>query len=309
VSKAGKGKRVQQDEEVFGDDILRELDELLQNEPATAPRKPAPPTSTRSSDQPVTVPPPKLKGDPETRRKAQELASQARNAQDQKQALRFAREALKLDRNCVDGWVVLAHAKATAPDELAENLEAAVRRGEQGLGKEHIEHYRGKLWSMVEARPYMQARRELADVLRDMGHIDKAIGHYEALMDLDASDSQRNRDSLVGCYLAVGYVEAAKRVLDRFAGDTSAAMAWSRVMERYLAHDLAGAMGALATARQVNRWVEDYLVGRKPMPQHTLSDSTQGGDYEARHCAAGLLPALVQHPRFAVWLGAKQAKP
>ncbi|HOL27104.1 MAG TPA: hypothetical protein PLS86_12510 [Phycisphaerae bacterium] len=296
------------DADIFGEDILHDLEELLQNEPTTARKKPAPSASPRPPAPPVPVPPPKLKGDAEKRRQAQELAAQAGNASDPKTATRLARQALELDRSCADALVVLAHARATAPDELAEGLARAVAWAAQGLGKEHIDYYRGKLWSVPEARPYMRARRELADVLRDMGRVDQAIAHYEALLELDAGDSQRNREPLLSCYLALGYHEAAKRLLDRFAKDESAVLAWSRVLERYLAGDLANATTALAKARESNHWVEGYLAGRKPMPQYTLSNPEPGSDSEARHCAAHLLPALVEHPRFGVWLAAQQQK-
>jgi hypothetical protein len=80
----------------------------------------------------------------------------------------------------------------------------------------------------------------------------------------------------------------------------------TRALERFLAGDMAGAAAALGKARQVNPWVEDDLVGRKPMPQHTLSNSAQGEDYEARHCALNLLPVLAQHPRFTFCLGTQR---
>lgn len=295
--------------DIFGEDILRDLDELLQNEPATTPRKSSRPVSPPPPVPPAPVPPPRLKGDPESRKKAQELAAQARNSSDPKQAVQLARKALELDRSCADALVVLAHARATAPDELAEGLARAVAWAARGLGKEYIDYHRGRLWSEPEARPYLRARRELADVLRDLGRVDQAIQHYEALLELDTGDSQRNREPVLGCYLALGDQEAAKRLLDRFAKDESAVLAWSRVLERYLAGDLAGATAALSKARQANAAVEDYLVGKKPMPQYAPGGFERGGDYEARHCAASLLPALVRHPRFGVWLAAQRHKP
>lgn len=308
MSKGGKARKAQPDAPVFGDDVLRELDEMLLNEPVAPGKQPAAPGSGRSPTEPAATPVPKPKGDPENRRQAQELAAQARHAEDQKRAVHLAKQALAMDRNCADAWVVLAHLTATAPDELAEGLERAVERGARGLGEDFLTHFKGRLWSQPAARSYMQARRELADVLRDMGQSEKAIQHYEALMQLDAGDHLRVRDALVAAHLAAGYLDDAGRLLARFAADESTGLAWSRVLERYLTKDLAGALAALGTARQANHWVEDYLAGRKPMPQYTVTETARGGDYEARRCAANLLPAMVEHPRFAVWLGQQQSK-
>lgn len=314
MSKAKKGDW----DEVFPEEMLRDLDEMVRNEPPVTPKLPARPASAPLSSarpgsaapppatRPASMPPPEPQGDSQSRRRAQELATRAANTPDSKKAGKLARQALELDRYCVDALVVLAHARATAPDELAEYLETAVRRGEQGLGTSYVEHYRGKFGSRPEARPYLRARRELADLFRDMGRLEKAIGHYEALLELDPADGLRVRDSLLGCYLAKGYLEGAQRVLAAFAIDTGATLAWARVMERYLAEDLGGAAAALSKARQSNAPAEDYLLGKKPMPQFTPSTFERGGEYEAIYCAANLLPALVQHPRFSAWL-AKQA--
>jgi tetratricopeptide (TPR) repeat protein len=308
VSKSGKAKRTPPDDPVFGDDILHELDELLLNETVAPGKKPAAASLGRSPAEPPAAATPKPKGDPENRRQAQELATQARNAQEPKKAVHLAKQALAMDRNCVDAWVMLAHLSATAPDELAEGLERAVERGQRALGEEFIAHYAGRLWSQPEARPYLQARHELADVLRDMGRSEEAIQHYEALMQLDAGDHLRVRDALVAAYLAAGYIDDAGRLLAKFVSDETAGLAWSRVLERFSAKDMAGALAALVKARRANHWAEDYLAGRKPMPQHTINETAQGSDYEARRCAANLLPAMVEHPRFAVWLGQQQAK-
>jgi hypothetical protein len=151
AAKKGKDRGTQADAgaDVFGEDILRELDEMLLNEPTAAGRHAG---STRSSAQPAPVPPPKPKGDPGNRRKAEELAAQAKNIPERKKAAHVAKQALALDHNCVDAWVILAHARATAPDELAEGLEKAVERGERGLGQDFLDHYRGKVWAQPSYR-------------------------------------------------------------------------------------------------------------------------------------------------------------
>ena len=227
--------------------------------------------------------------------KAQELAYDAMEADDPNTAVELAMKAVELDRRCVDALVMLAHAGSDSPDELIENIEKAVWMGERALGEEFFDENRGHFWGIIKTRPYMRARQELADLLRDAGRTDDAIAHYEAMLDLNPDDNQGLRDLLLACYLMQGDLDGARRVFDDNEDDGSATFQWSRVLERLLAGDEAKAVTLLAEARKDNAFVEPYMTGKKGMPR-TLPDYFSPGDEsEAKYVAVNLRPAWEEH--------------
>jgi len=150
---------------------------------------------------------------------AQELAYEAMDADDLDTAVKLAMRAVELDRHCVDALVILSHVSSDSPEELIENLESIVWIGECALGEEFCEENRGHFWGILETRPYMRARQELADLLRDEGRADEAIKHYDAMLDLNPNDNQGVRDLLLACYLTCGDLDGARRLFDQYEED------------------------------------------------------------------------------------------
>ena len=238
---------------------------------------------------------------------AQELAYQAMEAQSPASAESLARLALTLDPDCVDALVELARLVAQSRQELIALLEKAVETGERVLGKEFFEENSGHFWNMIETRPYMRARESLAFSLLGGGHIEEAIGHLEAMLELNPNDNQGNRDTLLGRYLLTGRLQAADRLLAQYDSDYSAIFKWGRVLERYLSGDCQGASDALAEAREQNRHVEAYLTGRKSLPRRLPEYYSPGDEGEAVHCIASLGEAWSQHFGAVRWLAGDRA--
>jgi len=234
--------------------------------------------------------------------KAQELAYEAMESDDVDTAVQLAMRAVELDHRCVDALVILAHAGADSPEELIENLQKTLWLGEQALGEEFFEEERGHFWGILETRPYMRAYQELADVLRDVGRIDEAIEHYEAMLDLNPNDNQGIRDLLLACYLTQGDLTGARRLFDHYKEDESATFQWSRVLERHLAGDENKAVTLLAEARKNNAFVEPYLTGKKRMPSALPDFYSPGDESEAKYVALNLRPAWKGHRASVKWL-------
>jgi tetratricopeptide (TPR) repeat protein len=234
--------------------------------------------------------------------RAQELAYQAMEHPDLAESARLAHEALRLDPECVDALATLAAATARSPDELIARLEQAVAAGERALGAEFFAANRGHFWGILQTRPYMRTRGHLAELLRQAGRLSEAIGHFEALLELNPNDNQGNRDPLLGCYLAAGNLEGARRLLNEYGQAGLAVFVWGRVLERYLSADLAGAAAALAEARGKNRHVEAFLTGGRSVPAERPSHYQVGQESEAVHAAGFLLPAWRRNPDAVAWL-------
>jgi tetratricopeptide (TPR) repeat protein len=239
---------------------------------------------------------------PTPQQEAQELAYRAIEAPDRAQVLSLAKQAIALDPDCVDALVTLAGASAHSAEDLIAGVEKAVEVGERSLGPEFFQENRGHFWGMLQTRPYMRARHQLADLLLDAGRVTEAVRHFEALIELNPNDNQGVRDTLLACYLMADNLNGARHLLHEYKEDDSALFNWGRMLERILCGDLDGAARALKHARKNNRFVELYLTGRKRPPREMPDSYSFGSEEEAIICAEALGEAWVTHPKALTWL-------
>ena len=233
---------------------------------------------------------------------AQELAYAAMEAHTRAEALELASQALAKDPDCVDALVTVAMADSDSIEKLIAGLERAVAAGKRSLGTECFESGKGHFWGILETRPYMRARQQLADALKTAGRRDEAIAHYRALLDLNPNDNQGIRDLLLGCYLADADLDGAGTLLREYEGDSGTVFAWGRTLERFLAADLDGAANALRRARHNNPFVELYLSGKRKLPKSRPAFYSPGSDDEACLCIETLGEAWAAHPDAVFWL-------
>ena len=233
---------------------------------------------------------------------AQELAYRAMAAPTRTRALTLARQSLAKDPDCVDALITVAAASARSVGELIAGLEKAVSAGERSLGAQCFEENKGHFGGILETRPYMRARQQLADLLLEQGRVAEAIHHFEALLALNPNDNQGVRDILLGCYLAGDDLDGARHLLREYKEDDSAVFNWGRTLERVLCADFQGAEQPLQHARSYNRFVELYLTGKKKLPR-TMPDSYSfGSEEEALICIECLGEAWAAHPEALIWL-------
>jgi tetratricopeptide (TPR) repeat protein len=234
--------------------------------------------------------------------RAQEIAYQAMEAHSPREAAALARQALEVDPDCVDALCTLAHLTSRSQAECVARLKEAVETGERALGKEFIEENRGKFWGVMRTRPYMRARFDLAMALIGGGETEEGIAHWEALLDLNPNDNQGVRDLLLPVYLMYDGLEAARRLLEKYAEEDTAMFNWGRTLERFLSGDLRAAARCLKRARAENRHVEKYLTGSRPAPKHLPDSYGWGDESEAAHCAFFLAVVWKLHPAAILWL-------
>ena len=240
---------------------------------------------------------------PTPQEEAQELARQAMDATTAGQARKLAKQSLAKDPDCVDALIVLTEVDAKSAEEAIFGMERAVAAGERSMGgADFFKKNKGSFWGLMNTRPYMRARFELADLLLDDGRISEAVPHFEALLELNPNDNQGVRDALLGCYLAQDDLDGAGRLLRDYPGETSAVFSWGRVLAALLAGEVDNAQRALNRARKQNRYVERYLSGEL-LPTQNLPDSfTFGSKEEAILCVVGLSDALASHPDWMLWI-------
>jgi len=233
---------------------------------------------------------------------AQELAYRSMEAPTRRRALALAQQALAKDPDCVDALITLTAAQASSVEDLIDGLKRAVAAGERSLGAPYFAENKGHFWGILETRPYMRARQQLADLLLDTGHVSEAISHFGALLELNPNDNQGVRNVLLGCYLVRDDLEGAGHLLRAYEEDASAVFSWGRVLERIVSGDFKSAEQALQHARKHNRFVEPYLTGKKKLPRALPDSYSFGSHEEALICLDSLGEAWVAHTEALIWL-------
>ncbi|HEX9158933.1 MAG TPA: tetratricopeptide repeat protein [Rhizomicrobium sp.] len=217
---------------------------------------------------------------------AQDIAWDAWDTGGKRKRLSLARKALKISPLCADAYVILAEDARTTEDALAL-CRAGVEAGEKALGRNAFRDDVGHFWGILETRPYMRARHGLAMRLWKTGAHDEAIAHYRALLRLNPNDNQGIRYLLLDCHLILGRDDDAQKLVRRYRNDGATEWLWSVALLGFRREgDTQNVRQALQRAASENRYVRDYLLGRKKIPQ-TLSAYVSWGSKEEAQSYVG----------------------
>mgnify|MGYP001814566171 CR=1 FL=1 len=193
----------------------------------------------------------------------------------------MARQALKLDPESPVAH--LARAIHTRDRETAvERFREAVAVAERALGPEVFAEQTGEFWAIASTRPYMEARKGLADILWFTGQRNEAVDHYADLIRLNPNDNQGIRNRLAPAYLVIDDDEAAGRLLDAYADDPTAAPAFNRALLAFRqSGDSKVSREQLDRAFEVNLHVPDLLLEWEDLPDEPPDGYTIGSFEEA----------------------------
>jgi tetratricopeptide (TPR) repeat protein len=145
----------------------------------------------------------------------------------------LAYEALAVSKDCADAYVLLAEEAAADSAESIRFLQEGVRAGERALGQQMFEEEAGNFWGILETRPYMRARFDLAHLLYHEGKRDEAIAHMQELLRLNPGDNQGVRHELACCLLEEGDMEALGKLLDEYPDEYSAVWLYTRALMKF----------------------------------------------------------------------------
>lgn len=176
-------------------------------------------------------------------------------------------EALKIYPNSPDAYLLMAE-DAKTMNEAYQLYHQAVLAGKKDLGKAFFEENKGDFWMMVETRPFMRAKAELANIQHAMGDIQSAMGNYEEMLELNPSDNQGIRYLLLSIYLEAEQYESAQALLKRYDNENVAQFNFNEVLLRFLSDGLTSdTKSLLKKADKQNPYVKDYLTGKKAIPR------------------------------------------
>src|SRR5262249_40868743 len=158
----------------------------------------------------------------------------------------------------------------------------AVEAGERVLGADALDDPGSEAWESDEARAYLRARLGLAQSLWLHGQHEPAIGHYEALLDLDSGDAPGGRHLLAAALLELERDDELAALLETYAHDDGAEWTYTRLLAALRAKADAPTLARLLrAAAESNGYVPEFLLGNRPMPDELPEEIEAGGPDEA----------------------------
>jgi len=234
--------------------------------------------------------------------KAQDIMYDAWDAQG-KERIDLAYKALSVSDDCADAYVLLSHEAATNVAEAIRFLEDGVRAGEHALGQKMFEEEAGYFWGILETRPYMRARFDLAHLLCLGGKRAEGIIHMQDLLRLNPGDNQGVRHELAVCLLEEGNLETLGKLLDKYPDEYSAVWFYSRALMKYRQEGRTPAGDAcLVEAFGQNRFVPLYLLGKKSLPARSPEYMSIGDQTEAVVYALDSARSWKETPGALLWM-------
>ncbi|MGH7725313.1 MAG: tetratricopeptide repeat protein [Candidatus Eiseniibacteriota bacterium] len=237
------------------------------------------------------------------RERAQALYYDALEAEGRLRVKR-AREALRLWPDCADALVLLGEATPDVTHARAY-FEQALAAAERELGPDALTAHRGHFWGLLETRPYMRARRALADLQWNQGEFDSAIAHWTVMLELNPNDNQGVRLLLIPRLLELGRIAEAREVIGRFPEDGGTVMRHAGALATFRLRGAGDeATSALALAVRGNPHVVKYLLDPSRLPESLPSSYRLGSEEEAIIAADLLVDAWRAAPEAIEWLKA-----
>jgi len=222
--------------------------------------------------------------------------------------MEMAKRALAIYPDCTDAYNLLAEMTAWNLEEEKNLYRKGVKAGERSLGEEAFKNIVGHFWGVIETRPYMRARKGLADCLWLLGSHEESLDHYYEMLRLNPNDNQGNRYVLLSHLSEVGDYDKLQEFMNRqdYKDDCAAEWLYSKVLLSYAQEGgTEKTEKNLREALKENKFVPDYLLGRKAIPRPLPDRLTMGGEDEAFCTADEYRKSWKKVPGLLSWLDSK----
>jgi tetratricopeptide (TPR) repeat protein len=165
--------------------------------------------------------------------RAAQLIDQAWQQSSRKKRIELAEQALDIDPNEADAYVLLAQDKATSARQAVDFYKRGMEAGERALGRTFFEENGGYFWGLIETRPFMRAKQGYAETLSLLEDLDGAIEQYNQLLELNPNDNQGIRYFLMEAYLRQKRYEYVADVIEQDDDDFSVHTIFNQVLVEY----------------------------------------------------------------------------
>lgn len=218
--------------------------------------------------------------------KARNTAMLAFEQENLKKGIKLAKKALYIWPDCVEAYIYLAETDAKNLDQALNYFDKAVKAAEKTLSPETIEKHKGKIWDLIEARPYMIARISLASHLVANDELEEAVQQFWDILELDADDVFDMRYMLAKCLFTLEDYENLQRLWKIFSKDDSSAWLYDGALLTYtLEGNSRKAVRILKKALKANPLVPEFLLNPDSMPLAVQLPFESGSKNEAVHYA------------------------
>jgi len=194
---------------------------------------------------------------------------------------KLIKQALELDPNNADAYNYLASIEKDI-DGAIKMFEKAIKAGEKTLGKKFFKEEKGYFWGMIETRPFMRAKAGLADCLYAKKEVDKAIGIYEEMLELNPNDNQGIRYLLSTLLLSKNDLTKFQSFIENSEEEDCAVWNYNNALYQFKkSGQSANSDKELLKAYTSNEYVIDYMLGVKEMPKEQPQYVGRGDENEA----------------------------
>jgi len=200
---------------------------------------------------------------------AQDIMYEAWEAENRKERIKLAKEALAISLDCADAYNLLAEEEAETLEEAKELYQKGVDAGRRALGEKIFKEDGGHFWGYTSTRPYMRARAGFMECLWELGEHDEAIVHAKEMLKLNKNDNQGIRYILIAYLAELGrYDKLDKFMKKNYKNDCAAEWLYTKALSTFVKDGSSvQAEKALNIALERNQYVPEYLNGKKPIPR------------------------------------------
>ena len=238
---------------------------------------------------------------------AQDIMYEAWEAENRRERIKLAKEALSISLDCADAYNLLAEEEAKTLDEAKDLYQKGVDAGSRTLGEKIFKEDGGHFWGYTPTRPYMRARAGLMECLWELGEHDEAIVHAKGMLKLNKSDNQGIRYIFISYLAELGrYDELDKFMSKNYKNDCATDWVYTHALLAFVkSGGSEKAAKELKMALKINPYAPEYLTGKKIIPRILPDTITSGGEDEGFCCAARNLKAWGKVPGAIDWLREK----
>ena len=186
----------------------------------------------------------------------------AANADTEEEALKYAKKALKYDKNHLDAEVFIAELTEPDDDALRKKYDKLMKKAEIRLTEEGFfdEDCIGRFWGMIETRPYMRLRYTYVQLLMSMGKFRLAITHCEDMLRLCENDNLGVRYILMALYALFEDELQAQKLFKRYTGEQETLLLLPMITLYYKLDDYAKAKKYLKQLCNMNPEAKDFFT-------------------------------------------------
>ena len=236
------------------------------------------------------------------RERATDLCYEAQG-QRSRRALQLLREALRLDPDCAEAYVMLAQ-RQSDPTEAEALYRRGVEAGRRSLGTQAFEDPGYPFWGAIESRPFMRALSGLAESLERQDRLEEAADVLRDALKLNPGDNQGLRYRYVPVLIALGRLGEAKAMVESpdYRDDVSALFEFAAALIAFKQgrRDEAEDLRDRAAARCPS--AVPFILNPEVLPPG-LPPWSPGAETEGLMIADLLSDVWLSDPSAARWLG------